>query len=88
MNKALIIGGGIAVVLGIGTLITIQVVKAKVIKEFMAETGLSKEDAKKLLKETGNLLKKMVKAHASEEEMEAALDALETSYMKRANKAA
>jgi ribosomal protein L7/L12 len=88
MNKALIIGGGIVAVLGLGTLITLQVVKAKVIKEFMAETGLSKEDAKNLLKETGKLFKKMVLANASEEEMEAAMNALNASYMKRANKAA
>jgi CRISPR/Cas system type I-B associated protein Csh2 (Cas7 group RAMP superfamily) len=88
MNKALIIGGGIAVALGIGTLITVQVIKGKLIKEFMAETGLSKEDAKGLLKETGKLFKKMVKANASEEEMEAALNSLEESYMKRACKAA
>jgi polyhydroxyalkanoate synthesis regulator phasin len=93
MNKALIIGGsivvgsllGIAIGTGINQ-IRQKVSEAKAVKQLVSEIGITKADAKKIVKDSYKIIKKM--KGASDDEKEKAINTYYKAALKTLKKAA
>jgi ABC-type proline/glycine betaine transport system substrate-binding protein len=73
MKKIFIIGGSLVAASVLIGLIGLKVIKSKTVKAIVTETGVSKNDAKKMLKDIKALTRKVNKSGATSEQLEQAI---------------